>query len=100
MAFTSSIKGKMQGNPVQHNLPEAYKTEWVWGVWDGTSVTTGAIDLECDNVLYCSAFDAEAIEAVQIQLDTDGSGAQAGSVRLDFTSGSSGRFMALVMHRR
>ena len=101
MAFSSEIKGKMQGLPSMQGYPEAFRTEWVWGEWDGAAVTTGDIDLECDNVLFCQAIDSSATPgAIQIELDTDGSGAQPGWVSLTFSSGHAGRFLALVSHRR
>ncbi len=98
MAFTSEIKGRIETPPADKRMPEGGKLEWKWGEWDGTAVTTGDIDLECDNVLFCVATDAEAVQAVQVELDTDGSGAKAGWVNLNFTSGSSGRFLALCKY--
>ncbi|MCK5613986.1 hypothetical protein KAR91_69630, partial [Candidatus Pacearchaeota archaeon] len=84
--------------PADKRMAEGGKIEEKWGEWDGTAVTTGDIDLECDNVLFFIAFDAEAVQAVQVELDTDGSGAQAGWVNLNFTSGSSGRFFAICQY--
>lgn len=98
MAFTSEIMGRILTPPADKRMPEGGKLEWKWVEWDGTAVTTGDIDLECDNVLVCVGTDAEAVQAVQIELDTDGSGVQAGWVNLNFTSGSSGRLLALCKY--
>lgn len=100
MAFGFNILGKRSGPISQQGLPEAYRTEEIWGDWDGTAVTTGDLVLPCDNVLFCQATDKEAAAAIQIEVDVDGSGAAPGSVKLTFTSGSSGRWKALVSHRR
>lgn len=98
MAFTSSIKGSILKPPATKRYDEGGKIEEKWGEWDGTAVTTGDIDLECDDVLFCVAVDAEAVQAVQVELNTDGSGAKAGWVNFNFTSGSSGRWKALCKY--
>jgi hypothetical protein len=100
MAFTSTIVGKMQGSPMQQGLRDAYRTEWVIVEWDGTAVTTGEIDLECDEVLVALGVDNAAVQAIQIKKNADNAGAQPGWLDLDFTSGSAGVILALVMHRR
>ena len=99
MAFTSSIKGRILTPPADKRMEEGGKLEWKWGEWDGTAVTTGDIDLECDNVLiFIPTENTASPGAVQVELDTDGSGAQDGWVNLTFTSGHGGRFLALCKY--
>ena len=88
MAFTSSIKGRILTPPADKRMEEG-----------GTAVTTGDIDLECDNVLiFIPTENTASPGAVQVELDTDGSGAQDGWVNLTFTSGHGGRFLALCKY--
>lgn len=100
MAFTSSIKGAILKNPANKRMAEGGKIEEKWGEWDGASVTTGDIDLECDSVLLFIPVISSATPTtpVQVELNTDGSGAKAGWVNLNFTSGKGGRFLALCQY--
>lgn len=96
MAFTSSITGRILKPPSDKRLPEGGKLEEKWGIWDGAAVTTGEIDLECDNVLFCEVTISSATPVpVRVQLDT----ATAGKVTIsEFTAGHAGRFKALCKY--
>lgn len=97
MVFSSAILGRaLVAGPPMKRYAEAFRLEWVWGTWDGDSVTTGAIDLKCANVLFCNVeIDAASAVAHRVQLDV----ASAGSVTIsEFTSSHTGRFLALVSH--
>jgi len=84
--------------PVQQRLDEAYKMEMIWGDFANDSGSTGGeMDFECDNVLFCDAVDESASAAViRVQRDTS----VAGKCTITTTADHSGRFLALVSHRR
>ncbi len=96
MAFTQDIKGKILESPAEQGYEDEGKIERVWGVWDGTAVTTGNLNLFCDKVLSCSVMEnTSSPGAVQVELDQPA----AGQVRLTFTSGHGGTFEALILNR-
>jgi hypothetical protein len=97
MAFTSAIKGRYPCPPPMKRLDEAYRLERVWGTYvsDGGS-TGGEIDPECDNVLFAQAADEDAAAAIRIQTDI----ASAGVFTITTAANSSGRWEALVAHRK
>ena len=96
MVFTSEIKGAKMTSPAVKRYAEGGRLEEKWGIWDGTGVTTGEIDLECDNVLFCEVTIESATPVpVRVQLDT----ASAGKVTIsEFTAGHAGRFKALCSY--
>jgi len=99
MTFSFTIDGKSLQPPAQQGELDEGRIEKVWGDWNGASVTTGDLILECDKVLTCNVSNKSGVEGVQVELDTDTSGAKAGSVKLTFTSGHAGKYEALILHR-
>jgi hypothetical protein len=97
MVFSFSIKGRMPTLPPNKRYEEAFRTEEVWGTLNWAGVTTGDVDLECDNVLHIAVTIAEGARVPQVSYDTP----SAGIVRLaGVTSNDTGRFRALVGHRK
>lgn len=97
MVFSSVILGRRPVLPSQHRYPEAFRLEKVWGSMNFAAVTTGDIDLECDNVLHIACTIAEGARVPSVAYDTPA----AGSVRLAaVTASDTGRFEALVAHRK
>ena len=91
MAFTNSVTGK--------TAIGGFK--FVWGVYDGTAVTTGELDPGADTVMFMG------LQPIKSSVSTTGNSvdetfpfpvprAGASKVTCDFESGQEGGFFAIV----
>ncbi len=97
MVFSYTIENRFPVLPANKRYAESMKLEAVVGTLNWAAVTTGDVDLDCDNVFHISVTIAEGARVPSVAYDTP----SPGSVRLAaVTASDTGRFLALVGHRK